>query len=44
MPKEMNKKRIYMCSLCGKVWQNDEVERGKNETLKKEGGGEEDGK
>ena len=36
MPKEMKKKRLYMCSLCGKVWENEEVERGKNETLKLE--------
>lgn len=37
MPKEMNKKRLYMCSLCGKVWENDEVEKGKNEILRLEG-------
>lgn len=37
MPKEMKKKRHYMCSLCGKVWENDEVEKGKNKTLRLEG-------
>lgn len=34
MPKEMNKKRLYMCSLCGRIWESDELERGKHETLK----------
>lgn len=42
MPKEMKKKRLYMCSLCRRIWENDELERGKHETLRLErypGGG-----
>lgn len=38
----MNKKRLYMCSLYRRIWESDELERGKHETLKLErysGGG-----
>ena len=29
----MNKRKLYMCSLCGRVWHRDELELGQNEAL-----------